>query len=242
MIIVTTNYVSLSDVINNTNREEKHILSKEVFSNERFTKFIEVPVNTQYECNLIYPALDQDLFKYGPKDIIRKLETFQAYKDNIYPLALNQNLDWIDNILERKAEQERILYEDDDFVLLPDLKWDVKDLDNLYCLAIVKDKSLKCIRELNNTHLDLLEDIYNKGLLIIKNHYGVAEQELRVYFHYPPTFYHLHIHFNLIKNNLSRTSIDDAISLISVMNNIKFVPDYYQKICLEITESQDRFF
>lgn len=41
-------------------------------------------------------------------------------------------LQWVYNILEKKAEAERIVYEDPDpdvgFVLLPDFKWDQKQV------------------------------------------------------------------------------------------------------------------
>lgn len=43
--------------------------------------------------------------------------------------------------MEKKKESEFIIYEDPDpedgFILLPDLKWDKKSVDNMYISAIV---------------------------------------------------------------------------------------------------------
>jgi m7GpppX diphosphatase len=69
--------------------------------------------------------------------------------------------------LEHKKEAERIVYEDTDkntgFILAPDLKWDGKALENLYVTAITHNRDIKSIRDLNQQHLPLLENILNKG-------------------------------------------------------------------------------
>lgn len=59
-------------------------------------------------------------------------------------------MQWVYNILEKKAEAERVIFEDTDpqlgFTLLPDLKWDQKQvslmvLQGLYFLCSVSDPS-----------------------------------------------------------------------------------------------------
>ena len=35
---------------------------------------------------------------------------------------------------------------------------------------------------------------------IIKEKYGFTHNDIRAYIHYHPSFWHLHIHFNLVKN------------------------------------------
>ncbi len=53
-------------------------------------------------------------------------------------------------MLEHKAESERIVYEDMDpengFILAPDLKWDGKQMENLYIQAIIRKRGIKSIR------------------------------------------------------------------------------------------------
>ncbi|EGZ16014.1 hypothetical protein PHYSODRAFT_316123 [Phytophthora sojae] len=72
---------------------------------------------------------------------------------------------FIDSIpAEKIDESERIIYEDanprDGFILLPDFKWsNPANLESLYCLAIVHDRSLRSIRDLTASHVKLLQNI-----------------------------------------------------------------------------------
>ena len=71
--------------------------------------------------------------------------------------------------MEHKKESERILFEDTDpqngFILLPDLKWDGKQVEDLYVTAIIHNRDIKSIRNLNESHLPLLKNILEKGLV-----------------------------------------------------------------------------
>ena len=71
------------------------------------------------------------------------------------------------NILDGKAEQDRVLYSDPDpvngFVLVPDFKWDQKELQNLYILAVVRRRGILSLRELRAEHLPLLKNILTRG-------------------------------------------------------------------------------
>jgi m7GpppX diphosphatase len=75
------------------------------------------------------------------------------------------------NILEHKAETERIVYEDEDpetgFVLLPDLKWDGENKESLYLVAIVRKLDIRSLRDLTAQHLPLLRNVLNKGTVSI---------------------------------------------------------------------------
>ena len=73
------------------------------------------------------------------------------------------------NILEKKQESDRIVFEDTDpetgFILLPDMKWDRKDANSLYLVAIVNKHGIKSIRDLDQDSLPLLKNIRDKGLV-----------------------------------------------------------------------------
>ena len=75
------------------------------------------------------------------------------------------------NILEGKAEAERVIYDDTDpengFLLLPDLKWSQQNMEDLYVLAIIRKKGILCLRELNAGHLPLLENVYEQGKVCV---------------------------------------------------------------------------
>ena len=52
---------------------------------------------------------------------------------------------------------------DTGFILIPDMKWDGKDLNSLYLQAIVHKHGLKSVRDLNKSHLPLLNNILEEG-------------------------------------------------------------------------------
>lgn len=76
-------------------------------------------------------------------------------------------LQWVYNILEHKAEVNRIICEDlhpdNGFVLLPDLKWNEKQMADLHVTAIVIKKEILSLRDLNRAHLPLLKNVLQKG-------------------------------------------------------------------------------
>lgn len=53
------------------------------------------------------------------------------------------------------------------FVLVPDLKWDQKELENLYILAIVMKRGLLSLRELTAHHLPMLRNILHSGKVCV---------------------------------------------------------------------------
>lgn len=142
---------------------------------------------------------------------------------------------------------DRIVFEDPDeelgFVLLPDLKWDGKTQETLYCLAIVRQRGIKSLRDLNESHVRLLENILRRGKEAIAHRYGVAGTQLRIYMHYQPTFYHLHVHFTYLKHEAPGIFCEKSHLLETVIDNIKLLGDYYAKATLPfvIRESDPMF-
>jgi m7GpppX diphosphatase len=120
-------------------------------------------------------------------------------------------------------------------MLLPDLKWDGVTAETMYVTAIVMNRRIKSIRDLRQSHLPLLENIKIQCLAAIKEKYGVNSNEVRAYFHYQPSYYHLHVHFNYLKYDAPGIFCDKAHLLDTVINNIKMVPNYYEKATLSFT-------
>lgn len=69
--------------------------------------------------------------------------------------------------MEKKAESDRIVYEDKHpehgFILVPDLKWEQTQTKNLYVMAVCYKRGIKTLRDLNAVHLPLLRNILIKG-------------------------------------------------------------------------------
>ena len=101
------------------------------------------------------------------------------------------------NILEHKAEQDGVVYENNDkktgFVLVNDLKWDGQS--NTLKLIALPFQKIRCIRELNESHLPLLKNIKEAGTAAIAKKFNIPASQLRIYLHYQPSYYYLHVHF-----------------------------------------------
>lgn len=76
---------------------------------------------------------------------------------------------WVYNILNKETEADRIVFEDtcpdSGFILLPDMKWDRKDMDALYLQALVHRRDILSLRDLDQSYLPLLKNILEKGLV-----------------------------------------------------------------------------
>eukprot|EP00057_Strongylocentrotus_purpuratus_P002541 XP_003724720.1 PREDICTED: m7GpppX diphosphatase isoform X1 [Strongylocentrotus purpuratus] len=184
---------------------------------------------------LIYPATEKHIQKYSAQDVHLINESYQDYKNITLPYIEEKqfNIQWVYNILEKKAESERIVSEDPDpetgFVMLPDMKWDEKQTSNLYLIVIIHQRGIKSLRDLSTSHLPLLRNIQEKCSKCIQEKYSIPADELRAYLHYQPSYYHLHVHFTHLKFNAPGTNVDRAHLLSSVIENIELMPDYYQR-------------
>lgn len=140
------------------------------------------------------------------------------------------------NILDHKKEADRIVYEDPDktngFILLPDSKWDGHSLDSLHLLAICHRRELRSLRSLDASHLPLLKNIRNASCAKIFAKYRIHWQNLRIYLHYQPTFYHLHVHFNLTTYDGPGIFCEHSHLLNTVISNLEIDGDYYKKVTL----------
>lgn len=214
--------------------------TKKILRNDKFNKFIG-SIDRDIELQIIFPATQEDLNKYI-KLKQSYLETYSMYKEHVLPKAMNQNKDWMYNILDGKNEQEDIIYSDSDFVIIPDIKWDKHDINSLYLLVITQDRGLLSIRDLNNEHLELLKKIKKVSAEIVEKKYGFNESDLRMYFHYYPTFWHLHMHINLIKKRYPGASVDNCHLLDSVINNISLVSDYYKVSSIRVKADPQQYY
>ena len=102
------------------------------------------------------------------------------------------------------------------------------DIRTLYCLAIPKQREgLRTIRDLTAEHLVMLRSIRDKGYESIQSRYAVPKDKLLAYFHYQPSYYHLHVHFVHIE--LKSRDTRSCVNLEEVISNIEMISDYYQR-------------
>jgi len=148
-------------------------------------------------------------------------ETYQQYLERAHKRNPIKDM-WIYELLKADKHEE-ILHSDNQFVLIKPTK-----STDAHLLGFVRDISIRTMRELDERHIPLLEHIYEEGCLYFKEKYNVSKDKLKVYVHYPPTTWVLHIHFTPIDNNEASSSVEYTYSLSEIINILRIKGDYYQ--------------
>ncbi|KAK0545744.1 hypothetical protein OC846_005549, partial [Tilletia horrida] len=170
---------------------------------------------------MIRPATETHILKYSAQAHYLINETPELYEQVVEPWILSQpasRINWVYNILDKKKEQESIIYETlspqsgfivrtwptDEIVplviecsqspapqIVPDLKWDQRTLSSLYMVAIVHDRSLRTLRDLTKEQVPLLRAIQEAANQVAASRYGLVAGRgpaLRCFLHYQPTY------------------------------------------------------
>ena len=194
-------------------------------------------ISTTYQISKIIPTNQQEINKFKEQTYELFVETYELYQKYTYPYIQKvpeKTYHWIYEYSDNKRE---CLMNTDDYFLIPDVKWDMKDMKLFYGICFSKDRSILSIRSLNQSHLPLLKKMKQEALQYIKETFGLEEKELIIYCHYLPSFYHFHIHFTSIyypllgRNNM----LGKAILLDDIIKNITLINDYYQRCELIIS-------
>jgi len=142
--------------------------------------------------DVVRPATEWHISKYSAQRRVLVRETAAVYAAVTSPYVASipeKRISWVYNILDGKKEQDLVVHQDNKFVLLPDSKWDRKDMASMYVLAIVKERGIKSLRDLRAVHLPLLQHIKAASLEAIQKEYGSAANTVRAYVHYLPSFW-----------------------------------------------------
>jgi len=197
------------------------------------------PHLNKVSATLIHPATDHHFGRYEQQLCSAVQETPQLYSTVSLPYIQAggvHSIQWIYNILEGSSEADRVILRDEDpdtgFVLVPDLKWTGEQMADLYCQALVLRRDLRSLRDLRAAHLPLLKNVVANGTAAIEARYGVPAHRLRVYLHYLPSFYHLHLHFAALTFDAPGTWAGRAHLVSDVISNLELDGDHYAKATL----------
>ncbi|KAI9596301.1 HIT-like domain-containing protein [Syncephalis fuscata] len=177
---------------------------------------------------VVYPATEAHIRKYTYQERRMIRETAAIYSAVIEPYIASLStarIQWVYNILEGSHEQESIIYRDNDpetgFVLIPDSKWDGQTIESLYLLTLCQDRSIRSLRDLRAQHLPLLRNMRNNILKSALERFNVPAHQLRLFFHYQPTYYHLHVHVTHIRNDkLGGMTVGQSYLLDNVISSL----------------------
>ena len=184
--------------------------------------------------NLIYPCTEQHIKKYSKQGVRMAKETPEIYSQKIKPYMQQKRaegrLNWVWNIIEGKTEVEDVIYRttmgqngDEGFLLLPDLNWDRKTIENLHLLGVVERRDIWSLRDLRKKHIPWLRDMRSKFIeAITKTYPQIEENLLKLYVHYQPTYYHFHIHIVHVALESGGTqATGKAIGLESIISQLE---------------------
>ncbi|KAK8212026.1 HIT-like domain-containing protein [Phyllosticta capitalensis] len=180
--------------------------------------------------NLIYPCTDKHIKKYSQQGIRLVTETPEIYRDHVRPYIEKQRgegrLDWIFNIIEGRTEQEDVFYREhgeEGFLVLPDLNWDRKTMTSLHLLGLVERRDIWSVRDLQKQHVTWLKHMRAKLLeATVKLYPELDKDQLKLYVHYQPTYYHFHIHIVHVALEAGATqATGKALGLENVISQVE---------------------
>ncbi len=174
-------------------------------------------------------------------------ETPDIYQAHVRPYMARQRADgrlnWVYNILSGEKEAEDVIYrtsppgatqppspeedknqdEDENFLLLPDLNWDRRTLPALHLLGLVSRRDLWSLRDLRRRHLPWLRHMREKLLDATTGVYPEVERDqIKLYLHYQPTYYHLHVHVVHVALEAGATqAVGKAVGLDSIIGQLE---------------------
>ena len=206
------------------------ITNEEILTNDTFTKYQATAVISGEI--IIAKTPETKKYEISKKKRIIK-DTYERYLKFINSYNIKKDK-WIYNIIDGISEQENILYRDDKCIVIPTYVWDTTNIDKLHILCIPTDINLRCIRSLTNEHIPLLNHMKKITIKTINKFYKLNEKNLKIYFHYTPSTYHLHLHFVNTEYVDSGSSVEYSHSIDDVLFNLELCSTYYQKIVFTI--------
>jgi len=201
-----------------------------------------------FDVELISPATERQISRAMPSlGSTLIYETPEIYQKVVQPfiktIVDGNSLGWVNNIIEVKKEKERLIVNSSQFIINIDTKWRShppplstpkkewfghQSVEDLYCLGIVKVKGIATLRDLRGEHISMLKNLQKEGLKAIENIYGVASDQIRIFVHYQPQFYHFHVHFTRLENEIGST-VERGHLLVDIIQNLEMDSSFYEK-------------
>ena len=195
---------------------------------------------TKIRVEIIEPASWLNKSKYLEKQIVTITETPELYEKCTLPYLASiekkeaKRCKWVYNILDGIAEQDSVLCQEEDvengYVAVRSPNWKDDLHANAFYLCLVRNHNLKSLRDLNASHLPLLKGLRDGCLAAMEEKHGLASVNVHVYFHYQPSFFHLHVHFRAIGASADPNLVTAReYPLSDVIDNIEICSDYYTR-------------
>ncbi|CAD7954904.1 unnamed protein product [Amoebophrya sp. A25] len=236
-------------------QEEDEINSKKsteeekapVLQNDRYTSGVRIRNAADLQLSLVLPADRRDVYKATPEKIVRLLETPELYT-NVTKKKFVENPKtvtrdaWVRNILRKEAEQDRVLFETEKYLVVKDSKWvdeadekvgeedttcttsstsktTAKEAQNLHCLLLLKDETIRSLRDLKGEkHLPVLTKVFEEIIPSLSKTYSIPETNFLSFVHYHPTFWYFHVHIMTAENPMFASNKDHTNLVLSIFD------------------------
>ena len=164
--------------------------------------------------NIIFPATEVHIRKvfdvsvnflpdtihgsqYSKQDIILVQETPDIYERVVKPFISAfppSRTKWVDDIITGKNEADKVLHRDDSgsfgYMIIPDMKWNLETISDLYLLALCTTDGIRSLRDLKKVHIPVLKNIKQEAMRIVNARWKNDGKEisLRMFIHYQPSY------------------------------------------------------
>ncbi|OTA93499.1 hypothetical protein M434DRAFT_30892 [Hypoxylon sp. CO27-5] len=187
-----------------------------------------------FKISMICPCTDKHIKKHSKQGFRFVTETPEIYREKVRPyMQTNREegrLNWVFNIIEGRKEVEDVIYRtplgrdgDEGFLMLPNLHWDRQTIEALHLLGIVERRDIWSLRDLKKKHIPWLRHMKAKLIdATVKTYPQIDTDQLKLFCHYHPTYYHFHIHVvHVMLEANSTQSIGKAIGLDGIIEQLE---------------------
>ncbi|XXG94131.1 hypothetical protein Hte_000383 [Hypoxylon texense] len=186
-----------------------------------------------FKISMICPCTEKHIKKHSRQGYRFVTETPEIYRDKVRPfMEISRekgHLNWVYNIIEGRKEVEDVIYRtplgrdgDEGFLMLPNLHWDRKTIEALHLLGIVERRDILSLRDLKKKHIPWLRHMKAKLVdATVKTYPQIDTDQLKLFCHYHPTYYHFHIHVvHVMLEATSTQSLGKAVGLDSIIEQL----------------------
>ena len=205
-------------------------------ANDIYYSFVTASSVLPNHIDVIFPATDKHIASLSTQQAdVLLLETPQLYSAIHQPyiqqqLAAPTHLTWLYNILAGTSEADRVVGRTDEWVAVAQPEWDMHSLDTLHVIVVPHTRGITSLRALNASHLPLLAAMREGIVHVLSDKCGVSADELLLYLHYPPSFYHLHVHVAHVSVSASLSSqVNKAVDLYEVEQQLQRDGRWYEQ-------------
>ena len=225
-------FSSYSIILNNDNivKYKKNDTILEIIYNINLKKLDDVKNIDKLDIfQLSNLVCNQNKVKINKIEYIIMKENYSDYKKKIKPYIesiYSDNTNWLHEIINGNREKDNILYQDKDIIILKEFS--MVNTKNFYVLGF-PIKKITTLREITRNDIIVLDKLVNLMNAFGEKMANLQPANMYHFFHYHPSFYHLHLHCTFIENPILNGKFLRLYLYEIVKNNLQKNKNFYKK-------------